>query len=198
MLKLQLKERKLEEKPKELRGNGMVPGVIYGKEIESENVKMDDLSLTKKLASDGEIYKISTKDGDKFVKFDEIQYDPVTHERIHFSLVTLEKGVKTEVDIPLDFINTAKGIKEGGTVIHIQETLKVYGAPTKMPKVIKADLSSLGIGDKLTVDDLKLPKSVELHEESDNVVAVCTPPRVEATVEDTSEVEPELVGATKE
>ena len=197
MLKLKLEERNLNHKTHELRSEGVIPGVLYGKGIESEAIQMKDLALTKKLDSNGEIYKISTKEGDKFVKFDEVQIDPVTHEHIHFSLVTLEKGVKTEVDIPVEFINTASGIKEGGTVVHIQESIKVYGVPSKMPKVIKADLTTLNIGDKLTIEDVKMPKSVEVHEELDNVLAVCTPPRVESLEADTNEIEPEVIGEEK-
>lgn len=193
MLKLKLQERDMSTKTRSLRESGIIPGVLYGKGIEPEIIQMDDLILSRKLDSNGEIYKTSTKDGDKFVKFDEVQVDPVTHEHIHFSLVTLEKGVKTEVDIPIEFINTAKGIKEGGTVVHIQESIKVYGVPSKMPKVIKANLSSLDIGDKLTVENVKIPKSIELHEKATNVLAICSPPRVGSLEEDMTEIEPEVI-----
>ena len=44
-----------------------------------------------------------------------------------------------------------------------------------MPNMIEANVASLDIGDKLTVDDLKIPGKVEATIDEDEVVAICKP-----------------------
>lgn len=198
---LNFEERALDVKTKTLRKSGYVPGVIYGNGMETETIKMKKLDLSNFLAMQGEIYKIKTKNGSSFVKFGGIQLDPVSHDRIHFSLVALKKGEKTSLEIPVTFVGEAKGSKAGGSIMEIKDSIKVLATPSDMPESFEVDISHLEIGDNLTIADIKLPKGIELQDEQDTALVVCSAPSAskdEEIVADLTENSPAEVEATSE
>ncbi len=199
---LKFEDRALDVKTKTIRANGYVPGVIYGNGMETETIKMKSLDLSNFLSMQGEIYKVKTKKGSSFVKFGGIQLDPVSHDRIHFSLVALKKGEKTSLEIPVTLTGEAKGAKAGGKILTIRDAIMVLATPSDMPESFEVDISHLDIGDNLTIGDIKLPKGIELQEESDKPVVICSAPTVvaeEATEEaDLTENSPAEVEATSE
>jgi large subunit ribosomal protein L25 len=197
---LKFEDRALDVKTKTIRKEGYVPGVLYGNGMETENIKMKSLELSQMLAMQGEIYKVKTKAGSNFVKFGGIQLDPVSHDKVHFSLVALKKGEKTSLEIPVTLIGEAKGVKEGGKILTIRDAVMVLATPSDMPDSFQVDISHLGIGDNLTIGDIKLPKGIELQEDADKPVVICSAPAavVEEEVADLTENSPAEIEAVAE
>jgi large subunit ribosomal protein L25 len=198
---LNFEQRALDVKTKNIRKEGYVPGVIYGNGMETETIKMKSLELSNTLAQHGEIYKVKTKNGSGFVKFGGIQLDPVSHDKIHFSLVSLKKGEKTSLEIPMTFIGEAKGVKAGGSILEIKNSIMVLATPSDMPDSFEVDISHLEIGDNLTIADVKLPKGIELQDAQDTALVVCSAPSNnsgEDEVADLTENSPAAVEATSE
>ncbi len=176
MNKLNITKRKLLNSTTDMRSNNLIPGVIFGSQMESAPIKMTAKELSKKSHLPGEIYEVE-HDGEKvMVRFGEIQVDPLTRNIIHFSLFRLPKGEKSHVNIPVELTGRAEGVKNGGVVVLLKDSLDVVGYPRKMPDKLKADVSSMEIGDKLTVAQLRTPKSIDLEEDKSEVVAICRPP----------------------
>lgn len=123
-----------------------------------------------------------SKNGPIFVKFGEIQRDPVTHDFIHFSLVQMPQGVENEVNIPVNLTGTPVGVKKGGVLVVMKDEITVNGKPRSIPERIVANVSGLDIGDKLTVDNLNIPNRVDAMEDESEVVAICRPPVKEVTI----------------
>lgn len=193
MNELKVKKRSSMMKPIDIRSKDMVPGVLYGSGMETQAVKLKKSELEKYLAQDGEVYKVETKDGTKFVKFEEIQKDALQSNILHFSLVSLKKNEKTTLDIPISFVGEPIGFKSGGNLLELQDALSVTAKPRELPDTIELNVSDLNIGDKVTVSDVSIDGEVEISEKEDKVLAICTTPIVpnEATRE---ENEPMLVG----
>ena len=194
---LNIDKRDLSRKPRVLREHGIVPGTLFGPEINSEPIELSLKELKKMNQKSGEIYQVNSKNGSILVKFDEIQKDPVSKEFIHFSLMQLPKGVENELDIPLEFTGKPKGLKKGGVLVILREELSLIGKPKSFPKSIKVNVSSLDIGDKLTLGMIDLPKKLDIELDTDEVIAVCRPPAKETDLESESETEPELISDQK-
>lgn len=197
---LKFEDRALDLNKKTMRKEGIVPGVLYGNGMDTENIQMKHIELSRMLSLQGEIYKVKTKAGANFVKFGGIQLDPVSHDKIHFSLVALKKGEKTSLEIPVVFTGEAKGLKEGGKILTIRDVVKVLATPSDMPDSFEVDISHLGIGDNLTIGDIKIPKGIELQEDADKPVVICSAPAVvvEEEVADLTETNPAEVEAVAE
>jgi large subunit ribosomal protein L25 len=78
------------------------------------------------------------------------------------------------------------GVKKGGTLVMIKDEVTVNGKPRAIPKKLEANISNMEIGDKLTVDDLMIPKKVDSLDDESEVVAICKPPVKEISVVDDS------------
>lgn len=187
---IKIKDRKLTSKPRVLREKGFVPGTLYGPNLKNKPIKLHSLDLRNIVGNKGEVYKVMNKSGPTFVKFDEIQTNPISGEFIHFSLVELPKGKKNEVDIPVDFQGTPIGVKKGGVFVIMKDEVTINGKPRAIPKSLEADVTNLDIGDKLTIDDLDTPKQINISDGESEIVAVCKPPAIEVPIvnEETSNV----------
>ncbi len=173
---LHIKKRNKKRKAWELRENGFVPGSIYGKTIDSTPIRIPKKELKTALKEPGELYKVETVLGPRFVKFIDIHKDPVTREIIHFSLVELPRDRENKVEIPVKLEGTPKGVKNGGVLVVLKDSLNVYGMVEDIPEKIEENIKSLKIGETLTVDDLEIEEDIEIEEKDNTVIAVCRPP----------------------
>ncbi len=192
MNRISIKNRSLESKPHELRAMGVVPGVIYGTNIENRPIKTAIQELIHATQGAGEVYEVMSENGRVYVKLDEIQKDPVSREILHFSLVQMPRGVVNEVSVPLNYEGTPLGTKNGGVLVIMKDEITINGMPRMIPENIAADVSKLEIGDKLTIGDLKIPKQVEAMDNNDEIIAFCKSPTKEVITSTTeSEAEAE-------
>jgi large subunit ribosomal protein L25 len=108
-----------------------------------------------------------------------------------------------QVTVPLHFVGTAVGVKpEGGALDTVLTELEVSCAPDNIPESIEIDVTNLHIGDALHVNELKLPKGVEVVGEPERVIVsvlgkggqVSAAEEEEAAAEET----PEEVPATEQ
>ncbi len=193
------RDTKRKSELKELRKNGLIPGIIYGEGLK-ENLpisvnKSEILKLLKLKREEDFLIEIEV-DGDKnkFVTLiKEEQYHPVTDEVIHvdFHSVSLEKEIVAKV--PIHFIGEPKGVKAGGVLYKALHELEVEAKPLDLPSFIEVDISDLEVGDSIHIEDLKVPQNVKiLHDPFETVVSVT---KVEEEVEVTK---PEEVTEVKE
>lgn len=191
-----------------LRRQGYVPAVIYGHGEETRACKVNAKDLEKLLALGSyESILIDLKlDGGKSqqVLIREVQVHPYKPEVLHVDFLAVHKGKQVRLEVPVRLTGVAPGVKEGGIIEHLRHEVEIRCVPAKIPEALELDISSMGIGDSVTVADLVVPKGVEVTSDPAAVIASIVPPTVhkveevevvEAEVEE--EVEPEVVGRGK-
>jgi large subunit ribosomal protein L25 len=125
-----------------------------------------------------------------------------TIEHVDFYAVTMSEKIHTELALTFEGIAPAvKGL--GGVLLKNKSHLSIKCLPQDLLKEFTVDISSLNtFEDSILVEDLKLPTSIEVLDQPNDVVALVTPPRSEeelaalnqAVSEDVSKV----AGVTKE
>src|SRR6185295_3473014 len=114
---------------RQLRSQENVPGVIYGgaKEISfhAPAIAFKPLIYTPEfqfadVKLNGSSYRCILKD---------LQFDKVKDHLIHIDLLELVEDKKVIATIPLKFIGTAIGVKDGGKLISKMKSLKVKTFP---------------------------------------------------------------------
>jgi large subunit ribosomal protein L25 len=191
MKKIELKGRRKTTKPFNLRARKMVPGVLYGPTIENQMVKLPMADVKRLDRELGNVYEIPYKGKTIMARLEQVQKNPRTGNPVHFSFVQMPKGMKNEVEVPIIVNGPSVGEKKGGVVVVLKDALKVFGKPRAIPTKIKADISDLDIGDKITVDELDLPREIRSMDRYTEVVAVCRPP-AKVETDDDSPTQPEL------
>lgn len=141
---------------RDLRSQGLVPGIIYGGEktvsFSAPNLSFRDIVYTPnfmlaEIKLDGASHTCILKD---------LQFDPVTDQLIHIDFQELVEDRKIIAEIPLHFEGRAKGVLDGGVFNAKMKTLRVRTYPKYLLENIVVDISNLKLMDNLRVEDVKL------------------------------------------
>jgi large subunit ribosomal protein L25 len=180
---------------KELRENGQVPAVVYGKEKESKSISVDSLELLKTVRDEGINAVISLQiEGDSAVNvmLHDYQSDYVKNNVLHadFYIVNMSQEMDAQVPVRLE------GEPENGVVQQPLYEVTVRATPNNIPNEITFDISNKSIGDIITVAELGEKTSYEVVEDAETVVASVLAPNTNADMEGQEETgsEPEFTG----
>ena len=208
-LGVQFRDKIGSRKIKSIRGQDLVPAIIYGGKMKPVPIKVDRRSYEKIMrAHKGEsiLFHLDVKNGDKnmgeySVIVKEEQHDPVSDRLLHVDFQSISLKEKIEVKVPVAAIGEAIGVKrDGGSLDHNLWELDIICLPTNIPAKLEVDVSNLGIGDAIYVKDMVLPEGVTTKHDLDAiVVSVVKSMKEEAeAAEGEEEVEPEVIKAKKE
>ncbi|MFW5896454.1 MAG: 50S ribosomal protein L25 [Bacillota bacterium] len=165
--------------PRQLRREGYIPMVLYGRDVPNLHLKVDKPSLTAFMAAGGHRGLLDLEiegadvpgDKERKVMIREIQREPLGHGVLHMDLyqVDMSEKITTEAWVRIhgeDVIDLGEGILQMGL-----RTLSVECLPSDIPEYIDVDVSKLEIGDTITVGELTPPAGVEFMNDPDEVVA---------------------------
>jgi large subunit ribosomal protein L25 len=159
---------------RQLRSQELVPGVIYGgaQEINfsapakafkplvyTPNFQLAEVTV------DGKTFRCILKD---------LQFDKVTDELIHVDLLELVEDKKVIATIPLKYVGTAAGVKEGGRLVTKMKFVKVKTYPRFLKEQVEVNIENLEIGGNLRVEDIKEENYEILNSPRIPIVSVVT------------------------
>ncbi len=158
---------------KKKRKEGFIPVEIYGKDVENFHgyIRARDLE---KLIEEGGTFLIEVEANGKrrVCVLKDIQYGWLGDNPIHIDLYDISNVKDLEVEVPIEFVGTPAGVTEGGTFEPIMHTLTIKAPPQNIPEKIPVDVSGLGLGDSIHVNDIEAPKGCKIMDSPDETVAV--------------------------
>jgi large subunit ribosomal protein L25 len=192
-----------------LRQSGQIPAVIYGHARQSQplalNAREFDRLLDHVTASTVIELSLDGKTARTLIR--EIQRHPFKREVLHVDFQELVAGEKVTVEVPIVYVGTPAGVRDGGILDQIKHELTVEADPTLLPEHFEVDVSGLTIGHALYVRDVRVPEGVSIQDDPDSPVALVAAPRAETPVEPMPAIEgaapeaaaePELIRKPKE
>jgi large subunit ribosomal protein L25 len=179
------------------RAGGKVPGVIYGKGLETRSLEFDRKPLEKFLetARHGTVVvKMTVTDGadgkESYAVLKEVQTHPLSDRVTHVDFYEVALGQKFRVEVPLRVRGKAAGIELGGILEVVTRSLEVECTPDSVPEFIEVDVTPLGIGHSLHLADLRFPAGVVPTEKDLRMtVAAVNAPKAEAVPAAAAEAE---------
>lgn len=189
-----------------LRRAGQIPAVLYGRKIEPVllSVNTKDLEQILKKGSFGQfILNLVIQNGKKVTRsaiIKELQTHPVSGSLIHIDFYEVDMKRQIKVMVPVVTTGKAVGIEEGGLLNIVRRELEVFCLPGDIPEAIEIDISELGIGDSIHLEDVPLGENVEVAADVNFTVVTVLSPKVEEEVveEEEEELEGEEEGAEGE
>jgi len=157
---------------KALRNAEKVPCVLYGGG-NAIHFSADELSFSKLVYTTKALSVVIELEGDEKYNaiLQDIQFHPVSDKILHIDFYQLFDDKEVTMDIPVEFVGQAPGVKlSGGVLSKNRRKLRVRALPANLPDNIIADISNLEIGTKLYVTEVADEKFTLLH--PDNAV-VC-------------------------
>ncbi len=185
-----------------LRRAGQIPAILYGRGTDPVllSVNTKDLEHILKKGNFGQfILSLVIQNGKKVTKpamIKELQAHPVTGNLIHIDFYEIDMNRQIRVMVPVVTRGNAVGLEEGGTLNLIRRELEVFCLPGDIPESIEIDITDLGIGDAIHIEDVTLGDNVEVSTDVNFTIVTVLSPKVEEEV--TEEAEEELEGAEEE
>jgi len=140
---------------RQIRSQENVPAVIYGGAQEVNFYA--SAKAFKPLVYTGE-FQIAevTVDGKKYrCILKDLQFDKVTDALFHLDLLELVDDKKVVATLPLKFVGTSVGVKEGGKLVIKIKSLKVKALPKDLVETISVDITNLALNANIRVEDVK-------------------------------------------
>ncbi|PZR24133.1 MAG: 50S ribosomal protein L25 [Citrobacter freundii] len=138
-----------------IRSQEMVPGVIYGGKEEinffAPAAAFKPLVYTPEfqiaeVKVNGKSYRTILKD---------LQFNKVTDLLTHVDLLELVEDKKVIATIPLKYVGTSKGVKEGGKFVSKINALKVKTYPKYLKEQIEVPIDNLELNGNIRVEDVQ-------------------------------------------
>ena len=157
-----------------LRNQGKVPCVLYGGEKQVYfSATENDLN---KLVNTPDVYLLNIDiDGESYQAIlQDIQFHPLTDRIVHIDFLQVFDDKEVTVSIPVNFIGTPIGVRNGGNLLVRRRAIKTRAIPANLPDAIEINIEDLKIGKFLYIGDVRDEKYTFLAEDKSVIVGVKT------------------------
>ena len=179
----------------QLRGDGKVPAVIYGRGDDNLPLVVDGRILRQVLTTGGSNVLVDLavkakgkKTRQETVMFKDVQRDMLFQDRIiHVDFVRISMTDKIEVLVQLNFVGEPVGTDDGGVLTMVIREVLVKCLPGDIPEQFDIDISALNIGDSITAESIVLEGDIELLTLPETTLVQVLAPMAEEELEPSAE-----------
>jgi len=181
-LTLQAASRTIKGKQvKTLRLKGLIPAVIYGHNIPSRDISIEERVLGKLVEKAGESSLVDlTVDSSEPVKVlvHDVQRHPLKDTVIHVDFRQVRMDEALEANVALKFVNDAPAVRTLGAILVKNLTfISVRCLPKDLVHEIEVDLSGLkAFDDRIAVGDITPPTGIEILNGKTEVIVIASQP----------------------
>ena len=179
---------------RKLRGEGLVPAVLYG-----HGEKCVNLVATR------EAVEGAVRHGSRIVELKgavktsalirELQWDTFGVEPVHVDFLRVSATDRVKVRVPVDLKGECPGQRAGGVLSVMMHEIDLECTADAVPERIHALVGRLQVGGTIKVHDLELPAGTKALADAEGVVVTCVVPAAKGDETAASvAAEPELIG----
>ncbi len=178
------------KKVKRIRQEGLVPGNVYGRGLESVSVQAPLVEVQQVFRSVPRnsvvTVQIEGETGTRPVVLRKVDRNPLTGEIRHVELYQVDLSRVIQSQALIVITGQSEAVHNGGTLVQALDTLRLEALPLDMPAEVTVDISTLlNFGDVVHVGDVELPVNVRaLLDDAAQVLSVVAP-RLEEEEEET-------------
>ncbi len=150
-----------------LRQQGLIPAVLYGRAVAPVMLTVNGRDFERAVQKGSvrrTIVSLNLQNGAGTARtaiIKELQRHPVNGQFLHVDFYEIAMDRKLKVMVPVVTKGKAKGEEFGGMLQIIEREIEVLCLPREIPGQIEVDVTELGVGDTLHVNDIALPAGVE-------------------------------------
>lgn len=197
----------LGKKVRHLRKEGLIPVVLYGREIEPQplQIPLREIESVLQQAESAPLVKLQVTGADAPVNIliRDVQRDILNGSLMHADLYQVVMSEEITAEVPIVLEGTAPAVTNLiGVLVQGLNSVQVQCLPADLIPEITVDISGLEeLRDSILVSDLDLGEKISILAEPDDMIATITTMRAEEEEEveeldefDMMGAEPELVG----
>jgi large subunit ribosomal protein L25 len=169
-----------------LRQQGLIPGNIYGRGVDSVPVQLEVRALRDILLHAGtttvvDVHVASAAGAPEGAGGDDGKAHPVLIERVsrhptsgtvlHVDLRQVDLNRPVRAAVPIVLSGEAPAVAQGGVLVQSLDAIDVEALPRALPQSVEVDVSGLAdVDEQVTVGDLRLPPGVSVNTDSETVI----------------------------
>ena len=181
---------------RQLRGQGLVPAVLYGHKEAAESIQVNRDELEEALHRRARMFELHLGKKKDFVLLKEVQYDSFGDSVVHADFIRVAMDETVALEVPIQLKGQPK--VEHAVLEQTLANVRVECLPKDIPHMIVLQVGDMAIGQTRTVRDLAAPAGVKILTDADVIVAAMTA-IVEEVVAPAAPVvagaaEPEVIG----
>lgn len=168
---------------RDLRKEGGVPAVLYGRAQDTLAIQLDARTFRQFLRTYGEnvIINMEVNAGNtETVIIKELQRHPVDkHRLLHADFIRISLDEPVTATVPVVLVGNPPGVQQGGVLEVPLRQVTLHCLPMQMPTDLTIDVSQLEIGDSIHVSDLTLDEEIDILDELERIIAMVSQPRIQ-------------------
>jgi large subunit ribosomal protein L25 len=162
-----------------LRRQGLIPGVLYGRE-QPISISIAERDLRTALTGAGgtnAVLDVEVDGGTSHASvLKEYQLDAVRGTITHVDLQEVRLDQPIHATVSLHIVGESVGTKEGGVLSQTITELNVEALPLEVPAAVEFDVSELHLGESAHLSQVVLPAGVTLVDDGEIVFVSVTQP----------------------
>ncbi len=160
------------KKVKNLRHEGIVPGVVYGPGLEPVAIQVDQVLMAKVYSAAGKHAPVHITIGDKkrIAMIKDVKVDNVKRRINHVSFHAVRQNKPVEAEVPIHLVGEGESEAEKAGLIILQnlDKIEVKALPMDLPDALEVSIIHLKeSGERVLVGDIKIPENVEIVDNDD-------------------------------
>jgi large subunit ribosomal protein L25 len=159
---------------KQMRREGWVPSVLYGRGAENQNLKVNAKAFGELLAhssSENILLNLEIGGTKQLAFLKDIQHDALSGATLHADFLAVDEKTEITAPVPVHLMGEPIGVKSGGMLDQLLHNLEIRCAASALPEVLEFDVTQLDEGAALHIGDVKLPAGVVATHADDVVIA---------------------------
>ncbi len=171
------------------RREGLVPAVVYGKDVEPTALVVDRKEISKALSTSAGRnvllqLKVEGRSEPLLVLPREIQRNPIKDDLLHIDFLAIRPDAKIQTEVPVVLEGKVPAASKGLVVETHLTSVSVECLPTDVPDRLEAPVELLAdTGDQIKVRDLPVPEGVTVLTDPEEVIASLSLPPAAAAAE---------------
>lgn len=173
-----------------MRKEGFIPGVIYGRELaENINIKVPLKEFMQVVHAGERVIDLDVAGEKKHAMIQDVQHGTFAHEILHADFRAVSDKDSIRVVVPLELVGDAAGAATGGHVEQSYYEVEIDCTVGNLPEKIELDISGLELDQVLFVKDLPKLDGVKIRTTGDIPVVSCHMPAAEVEPAEGEEAE---------
>jgi large subunit ribosomal protein L25 len=199
-LALEVRSERGSRRTRLLRGEGKLPGVVYGLGKDPVSVAFSASEAVAVIHGGSHTIDVTLDGKTEKLLLQDVQYDYLQTTVEHVDFLRIDPNKKVTVRVALDFRGTPKGAKEGGILETQAAELEIEASPLNIPDHIRVNVEHLEMHQILHASDIALPEGATLSDSPEKIIAQVRTVKEEvaAVTAEAGPAEPEVIGKKKE
>jgi large subunit ribosomal protein L25 len=179
VLKVEQRKDRGKKLAAQLRQQGRIPAVCYGKEKQPLPISLDPDELLEILRGPrglNSLIKLEGTEDDRTVFVQDVQKHPVERNLLHIDFIHVDPNRPIERKVPVELVGKPEGVKLGGILQVTRREILVETLPATIPDKVEIDVESLLVGQSIHVEDITFAEGVKaIYDRNYAICAVVAP-----------------------